>query len=71
VPWQSAQYAGRHRRGVVGQIRAAVTGGAAAGGGDVGGMDVMSVATDILGSGIGGAVVMTVIGFLRNAVMEK
>jgi hypothetical protein len=57
--------------GVVGQIPAAVMGGGAAAGGDVGGMDVASVARDILGSGIGGAVVMTVIGLLRNAMMKK
>jgi hypothetical protein len=47
---------------VVGQILAAVMGGAAAGGGDAGGMDVASIVKDIVG-----AVVMAVIGFLRNA----
>ena len=56
--------------GVVGQILAAVLGGAA-GGGDVGGMDVASLVKDIVGSGIGGAVVMAVIGFARNAMMKK
>ncbi len=34
-------------------------------------MEVASVVKDIVGSGIGGAVVMAVIGFLRNAMMKK
>jgi hypothetical protein len=32
---------------------------------------VASVVKDIVGSGIAGAVVMAVIGFLRNAMMKK
>jgi hypothetical protein len=37
----------------------------------VGSMDVASLVKDIVGSGIGGAVVMAIIGFARNAMMKK
>lgn len=53
---------------MVGQILAAVLG---AGGGDVGGMDVASLVKDIVGGGVGGAVVMAIIGMLRNAMMKR
>ena len=43
----------------------------AAGGGDVGGMDVAAVVKDIVGGGVGGAVVMAIIGMLRNAMMKR
>jgi hypothetical protein len=60
--------------GLIGQILPMVlgaAGGAAAGGGDVGGMDVGSLVRDIFGSGIGGAVVLALIGAIRNAMMKK
>lgn len=41
------------------------------GAGDVGGMDVASVVKDIVGGGVGGAVVMAAIGFIRNAMMKR
>lgn len=44
---------------------------ASAGAGDVGGMDVASLVKDIVGGGVGGAVVMAAIGFLRNAMMKR
>jgi hypothetical protein len=52
--------------GVVGQILNSVLGG-----GEVAGMDVASVVKDIVGGGVGGAVVMALIGFLRNAMMKR
>jgi hypothetical protein len=42
-----------------------------AGGGDVGGMDVASVVKDIVGGGVGGAIVMAIIGMIRNAMMKR
>ena len=41
------------------------------GAGDLGGMDVASVVKDIVGGGIGGAVVMAIIGAIRNAMMKR
>jgi hypothetical protein len=52
----------------VGQILNSVLGGGA---GDVGGMDVASLVRDIVGGGVGGAVVMAIIGALRNAMMKR
>ena len=58
--------------GLIGQILPMVLGvGGAAAGGDVGGMDVGSLVRDIFGSGIGGAVVLALIGAIRNAMMKK
>ena len=54
--------------GLVGQILSAVLGG---GGAEVGGMDVAAVVKDIVGGGVGGAVVMAIIGMLRNAMMKR
>jgi hypothetical protein len=34
-------------------------------------MDVASLVKDILGVGVGGAVVMAIIGALRNAMMKR
>jgi hypothetical protein len=42
-----------------------------AGGADVGGMDVASVVKDIVGGGVGGAVVMAIIGAVRDAMMRR
>jgi hypothetical protein len=53
--------------GIVGQILNSVLGG----GGEVAGMDVASVVKDIVGGGVGGAVVMAIIGMLRNAMMKR
>jgi hypothetical protein len=53
--------------GIVGQILGSVLGG----GGEVGGMDVASVVKDIIGGGAGGAVVMAIIGMVRNAMMKR
>jgi hypothetical protein len=53
--------------GVVGQILTSVLGGDAAA---VGGMDVASLVKSIFGGGIGGAIVMAIIGALRNAMMK-
>jgi hypothetical protein len=55
--------------GLIGQLLPMVLG--AAGGGDVGSMDVGSLVRDIFGSGIGGAVVLALIGAIRNAMMKK
>jgi hypothetical protein len=55
--------------GLIGQLLPIVLG--AAGGGDVGSMDVGSLVRDIFGSGIGGAVVLALIGAIRNAMMKK
>ena len=52
--------------GIVGQILAS-----ALGGGDVAAMDVGSLVRDIVGGGVGGAVVMALIGALRNAMMKR
>ena len=41
------------------------------GGGDVAGLDVGSLVKNIFGGGIGGAVVMALIGVLRNAMMKR
>jgi hypothetical protein len=59
--------------GLIGQILPMLLGaaGGAAAGGDVGGMDVGSLVRDIFGSGIGGAVVLALIGAIRNAMMKK
>jgi hypothetical protein len=53
--------------GIVGQILSTMLGG----GGDVAGMDVGSLVRDIVGGGVGGAVVMALIGALRNAMMKR
>ena len=55
--------------GIVGQILGSVLGGG--GGGEVGGMDVASVVKDIIGGGAGGAVVMAIIGMVRNAMTKR
>ena len=55
--------------GVVGQILGSLLGGG--GGGDVAGLDVGSLVKDIFGGGIGGAMVMALIGVLRNAMMKR
>ena len=54
--------------GVVGQILTSVLGGDA---GAVGGVDVASMVKNIFGGGIGGAIVMAIIGALRNAMMKR
>lgn len=54
---------------LVGQIFASVVSST---GGDVGGgMDIAGLVKDIVGSGVGGAVVMAVIGLLRNAMTKS
>ena len=53
---------------MVGQILTSVLGGDAAA---VGGMDVASLVKSIFGGGIGGAIVMAIIGALRNAMMKR
>ncbi|HSD92218.1 MAG TPA: hypothetical protein VLB11_04245 [Methyloceanibacter sp.] len=54
--------------GVIGQILNSVLGGDA---GAVGGLDVGSLVQSIFGGGIGGAIVMAIIGVLRNAMMKR
>jgi hypothetical protein len=54
--------------GVIGQILNSVLGGDA---GAVGGLDVGSLVQSIFGGGIGGAIVMAIIGALRNAMMKR
>jgi uncharacterized membrane protein YeaQ/YmgE (transglycosylase-associated protein family) len=49
--------------GVVGQILTSVLG--------AGGLDVASLVKSIFGGGIGGAIVMALIGALRNAMMKR
>ena len=56
--------------GLIGQILPMVLGGAA-GGGDVGGMDVGSLVRDIFFFFIGGAGELALIGAIRNAMMKK
>ena len=54
--------------GVVGQILAAVLGGA--GGEMVGGADIGGLVQNIVGGGVGGAVVLAIIGVIRNAMKK-
>jgi hypothetical protein len=56
--------------GIIGQLLPVVL-GAAAGGGDVGSLDVGTLVRDIFGGGIGGAVVLAIVGVIRNAMMKK
>ena len=54
--------------GVVGQILNSVLGGDPSA---VGGVDIASLVKSVFGGGIGGAVVMAIIGALRNAMMKR
>jgi hypothetical protein len=49
--------------GVVGQILASMFGMA-----DTAGIDIATLARDIVGGGVGGAIVVAIIGAIRNAV---
>lgn len=47
----------------------AALGGAA--GGATGGLDVASIATQLLGSGLGGVILQAIVGLLKNKVVGK